>query len=132
MALKSNLTSLKAEIDKIDVDKLKAVPVDLSKRSNLVNNDIVKKSVYDKSVTKVNNIDTSGFVLETKYNTDKSDFEKKISNADKKIPDTSVLNKINLIMLKLLKKKVKYLVLVVQLLMLHWLQLKIKYLMLVI
>ena len=119
LALKSNLTSLKAEIDKIDVDKLKAVPVDLSKRSNLVNNDIVKKSVYDKLVTKVNNIDTSGFVLETKYNTDKSDFEKKISNADKKIPDTSVLNKINLIMLKLLKKKVKYLVLVVQLLMLH-------------
>ena len=113
MALKSNLTSLKAEIDKIDVDKLKAVHVDLSKRSNLVNNDIVKKSVYDKLVTKVNNIDTSGFVLETKYNTDKSDFEKKIGNADKKIPDTSVLNKINLIMLKLLKKKVKYLVLVV-------------------
>ena len=84
MALKSNLTSLKAEIDKMDVDKLKAVPVDLSKRSNVVNNDIVKKSVYDKLVTKVNNIDTSGFILETKYNTDKSDLEKKISNADKK------------------------------------------------
>ena len=103
MALKSNLASLKAEIDKIDVDKLKTVPVDLSKRSNVVNNDIVKKSVYHKLVTKVNNFDTNGFVLETKYNTDKSDLEKKLVMQIKKIPHTSLLDKINLIMLKLLK-----------------------------
>ena len=103
LALKSNLASLKAEIDKIDVDKLKTVSVDLSKRSNVVNNDIVKKSVYHKLVTKVNNFDTSGFVLETKYNTDKSDLEKKLVMQIKKIPHTSLLDKINLIMLKLLK-----------------------------
>ena len=41
IALKSNLASLKAELDKIDVDKLKAVPVDLIKLSNVVNNDVV-------------------------------------------------------------------------------------------
>ena len=103
LALKSNLASLKAEIDKIDVDKLKTVSVDLSKRSNVVNNDIVKKSVYHKLVRKVNNFDTSGFVLETKYNTDKSDLEKKLVMQIKKIPHTSLLDKINLIMLKLLK-----------------------------
>ena len=48
---------------------------------------------YDKLVAKVNNIDTSGFVLKTKYDTDKSDLEKKISDADKRIPDTNGLVK---------------------------------------
>ena len=52
--------------------------------SNVVKNDVVKKSVYDKLVAKVNNIDTTGFLLKTTYDTDKSDLEKKISDADKK------------------------------------------------
>ena len=90
-ALKSNLSSLKTEVDKIDVGKLKTLPVDLSKLSNLVNNDVVKKTVYDKLVTKVNDIGTTGFVLKTKYDTDKSDLEKKISDAEKEIPDGSKL-----------------------------------------
>ena len=46
-------------------------PVDLSKLSDVVKNDEVKKTVYDKLVTKVNSIDTSRFVLKTKYDTDK-------------------------------------------------------------
>ena len=62
------------------------VPVDLSKLSDVVKNDFVKKDAYDKLVTKVNNIDTSGFVLKTKYDTDKSELENKI-------PDTSGLVK---------------------------------------
>ena len=57
-ALKSNLASLKTEMDKIDVDKLKAVPVDLTKLGNVVKNEVVMKTVYDKLVTKVNDIDT--------------------------------------------------------------------------
>ena len=77
IALNLNLTSLKSEVDKIDVSKLKTVPVDLSKLSNAVKNEVVSKTVYDKLVAKVNNIDTSGFVLKTKYDTDKSDLEKK-------------------------------------------------------
>ena len=87
-ALKSNLASLKIEVDKTDVDKLKIVPVDLSKLSNVVNNDVVQKAVYGKLVTKVNSIGISGFVLKTKYDTNKPDLEKKISYADKKNPDT--------------------------------------------
>ena len=75
LVAKSDLASLKAETDQIDVSKLKTVCVDLSKFSNVVNNEVVKKSVYDKLVTKVNNIDTSGFVLKTKYDTDKSELE---------------------------------------------------------
>ena len=63
-ALKSDLASLKTEVDKLDIDKLLPVPVDLSKLSDVVKKD-VKKPVYDKLVKKVNNIDTSEFVLKT-------------------------------------------------------------------
>ena len=51
--LKSNLASLKTEIDKIDVEKLETIPVDLSKLSNAVNSEVVKKSVFDRLVAKV-------------------------------------------------------------------------------
>ena len=51
---------------------------------SLVKNDVVKKTEHNKLVTKVDNIDTTGFVLKTKYNADKSDLKKKISDADKK------------------------------------------------
>ena len=57
------------------------VPVDLSKLSNVLKNGVLKKTVYDKLVAKVINVDTSGFVLKTKYDTDKSDLEKKIPDA---------------------------------------------------
>ena len=68
---KRNLASFKTEVDKIDVDKLKTVPVDLTKLSYVAKNDVVKKTEYDKLVTKVDNIDTTGFVLKTKYGIDK-------------------------------------------------------------
>ena len=85
-ALKTNLANLKTEIDKLDIDKLGTVPVDLSKLSNVVKNDVVKKTVYDEFVAKVNNIDTSGLVKKTDYNT-------KVSEIEDKIPDTSGLVK---------------------------------------
>ena len=52
----------------------------MSKMSDLIKNDIVKKTVYDKLAAKVNNIDASDFVLKTKYQTDKAELEKKISD----------------------------------------------------
>ena len=67
-ALKTNLSSLKTEVDKLDIAKLVPIPADLSKLSNVVKNDVVKKTVYDKLVAKLDNIDTSDFVLKTKYN----------------------------------------------------------------
>ena len=66
-ALKSNLASLKTEVDKLDIDKLIPVPVDLSKLSDVVKNDDGKKAVYDKVVEKANNIDNSGIVSKIKY-----------------------------------------------------------------
>ena len=69
----------------------------------MLKNDVVKKDVYDKLVAKVNNIDTSDFVLKTKYQTDKTELEKKIPDVtdffkeakltelENKIPDISSL-----------------------------------------
>ena len=77
-ALKTNLAGLKTEVDSLDINKLVPVPVDLSKLSDVVKNDLVKKAVSDKLAAKVNNIDTSDFVLRTKYQTGKAELEKKI------------------------------------------------------
>ena len=82
-ALKSNLASLKTEVDKSDIDKLVSVPVDLSKLSDLLKYDVVEKKAYDKLVAKVNSIDSSRFALKTKYNIDESEIENKI-------PDTKI------------------------------------------
>ena len=83
-ALKSNLASLKTEVDKLDIDKLTPVPDVLAKLSNFVKNNVVKKTEYNKLVTKVDNIDTTNFVKKNKYEKDGSDFEEKISKVDKK------------------------------------------------
>ena len=71
-----------------------SVLVNLIKLSNVIKNDVVKKTVYHKLVAKVNNVAISGFVLKSKYGTDKSNLKKKISDADKKF----------LILVDLLKK----------------------------
>ena len=62
-ALKSNLASLKTEVDKLEIDKLVPVGVDLSKLRDAVKNDVVIETVYNKLVAEVNSIDTSAFVL---------------------------------------------------------------------
>ena len=59
------------------------IPVDLSKLSDVVKNDVVKKTVYNKLVAKVDHIDTSDFVLKTKYNADKTELENKIPDTRK-------------------------------------------------
>ena len=93
--------------------KITPVPDDLAKLSNVIKNDVAKKTVYDKLVAKVDHIDTKGFVLKTTYDTDKSDLEKKMSDADKKIPGTSALVKKQISILKLLKYKITCVVLLV-------------------
>ena len=74
---------IKSEIDKLDIDKLVSLPNDKS-LSNVVKNDLVKKTEYDKLVGKVENIDIANFILKTKYEKNGSDFEDKISKIDKK------------------------------------------------
>ena len=92
-ALKLNLASIKTEVDKLEIAKLTPIPVNLAKLSDVVKNDIVKKAVYNKLATKGNNTDTTGFVLKTKYEIDKSNLEKKVSDAEKRVPNTSGLVK---------------------------------------
>ena len=89
-ALKTNLANLKTEIDKLDIDKLVPVSVDLSKLSDVVKTDVVKKTLFDKLVVKVDNIDTSDYVLKTIYNTDKTELGKKIPNVTNFVKKTKV------------------------------------------
>ena len=70
------MASSKTEVDELDINKEEPVSTDLRKLSNVVKNHVVKKTVYDKLVVKVNaiplnNIDTSEFVLKSKYDADK-------------------------------------------------------------
>ena len=111
-ASKTNLAALKTEVDKIDADKLKTVPVDLAKLSNVVKNEVVKKADYDTKVTNIESqiagvtknmvdnladitklkaVDTNNFVLKTKLASDVTTLENKIDTVDKKIPDISGL-----------------------------------------
>ena len=111
-ATKTNLASLKTEVDKIDTDKLKAVPADLAKLSNVVKNDVVKKTDYNTKltsiepqiagltkntvdnladITKLKAIDTNSFVLKTKFSADINTLDDKIDGVEKKIPDISGL-----------------------------------------
>ena len=111
-ALKSNLASLKTKLDKLDIDKLTPFPVDLRKISDVVKHDVVKRTEYDKLVTKVDNIDTTRFLLKNTYDTDNSKIEKtmkligdkikkqralatktELAAVENKIPDTSDLAK---------------------------------------
>ena len=98
--LKTNLATLKAEVGKLDIDKLMPVPTDLSKLSDVVKNDGIKKDVYDKLPAKVNtiplnNIDTSKFVLKTKYDTGKSELENKIPDFSSLVKKTDYNTKIS-------------------------------------
>ena len=110
-ALKTNLANLKAEVDKLDVDKLAPVPLDLSKLSDVVKN-VVKKTVYEteleNKIPDISNLATkteltavenkimnvSNLVDKTDYNTKVTEIENKLNNHnDDKYIDTSEFNK---------------------------------------
>ena len=74
----SNSACLKTEDDRLNIGKLATVSVELSKLTNVVKNDVIKKIVYDKLAAKVNNIDTGDFVLKSKYDTDKTELKRKL------------------------------------------------------
>ena len=111
-ARKTNLAALKTEVDKIDTDKLKTAPTDLAKLTNAIENDLVKKTVYNTKVTsieaqiagltkntvdnladitKLKAIDTNSFVTKTNFSADTNALDDKIDVAEKKIPDISAL-----------------------------------------
>ena len=78
----TSLNNLKTKVDELDVGKLKAVPVDLKKLSDVVENEVVKKRKFNKLNTKVNNLDkkipdATTLIHRNQYNTDKQNLEKK-------------------------------------------------------
>ena len=86
----------KTTIDSLDVDELRTVPADLSKLSNVVDNDFLKKNVYDKLVIKVNAIDSKipsniGLITKAEYDSEKQGLWKSIDGIDKKILNISGL-----------------------------------------
>ena len=104
-ASKTDLAALKSEVDKIDTDKLKTAPTDLTKLTNTIENDVVKKTDYNTKVTSievqiagltkntVNNladitklkaIDTNSFVTRTKFSADTNALDNKIDGVEKK------------------------------------------------
>ena len=104
-ALKTNLASLKTEVDKLDIDKLVPVPVDLSKLSDVVKNDVIKKADYNAKITEIENKipDVTNLATKTSLNTvenkipdtgglvKKTDYNAKITEIEGKIPDISNL-----------------------------------------
>ena len=80
------MAALKTEVDKTDTDKLKTVPNDLAKLSNVVKNDVVKKTDYYTLKSKIDGIDVSKYVGRTKYETDGKAIYDKIDAVEKKIP----------------------------------------------
>ena len=104
-ASKTNLAALKTELHKIDVGKLKTTPADLAKLSNVVKNDVVKKTDYSTKIisieaqiagltkntidnlahiTKLKAIDTNSFVTRTKFSADTNALDDKIDGVGKK------------------------------------------------
>ena len=77
-ALKTNLASLKSEVDKLDINKLKVVPLDLGKLSDVVKNEVVKKTEFNTLKSQVDNIDTDDYVLKTKYDSEIGNLRLKI------------------------------------------------------
>ena len=92
-ALKMNV----AKVDKLDIDKLVPVSVDLSKLSDVVKNGVIKKTEYNKLANKVNNIDTSGFILlaDLLYDADKLELENKVSDTNNLIKKSDYNTKIS-------------------------------------
>ena len=85
LAWKTDSISLKSKVNNLDVDKLNTLPADLNKLSNVVDRDVLEKTVHEKLVTKVNPIDntiqsTSTLVFKTQYDPHKEGLEKKIES----------------------------------------------------
>ena len=101
----TSLNNLKIKVNDINVGKLKAVPLDLKKLINVVDNEVVKNTKLNRRKTKVNNLDkkipdASTIIHINQYHTDNQILEKNVRDFDKKIQDasglvTTVLNKLS-------------------------------------
>ena len=96
MNVPTSLNSLKTKEDDLDVGKLKTVPVDSKKLTDVVDDEVIKDTKFNTLKTKVNNLEkkfpkATTLIHMNQYNTDKQNLEKKIGDVNKKIPDASGL-----------------------------------------
>ena len=85
LALKSNLTSLKTEVDKLDIPKLKTVPIDLADLTKEVQEDFTKKTDFNTLKTKVNKNETDNNNLESIVNKNDTTTKTSIHNLKTKV-----------------------------------------------
>ena len=85
IALKTNLSALKTEVDKLDIPKLGTIPTDVAKLSNKVANDLVGKTDFNSLKTKVHNNKTDNDNLETKVDNNNLTGETSINNLKTKV-----------------------------------------------
>ena len=116
-ASKTNLAALKTEVDKTDTDKLKTALTDLAKLTNAIENDLVKKTVYNTKVTSIETqiagltkntvdnladitkrkaIDINSFVTRTKFSADTNALDDKIDGVEKKTDISGLATKTSL------------------------------------
>ena len=132
-ALKTNLSALKTEVDKLDIPKLGTLPTDVAKLTNKVANDLVEKTDFNSLKTKVNEnktdndnletkVDNNHLTAETSFNNLKtkvdgidltkyvkeSDYDTTVGNSKFKIPDVSgKLNTSNFSKVRELENKIR-------------------------
>ena len=85
----TSLNNLKTKVDDLDVGRLKTVPVDLKKLNDVVDNEAVKNIKFNTLKSKVSSLekkipDATTLIHINQYNTDKQNLEKKIGDVDKK------------------------------------------------
>ena len=123
----TNLNNLKNKVEKLDVDKLVSVPADLSKLSDAVKTDVVKKDVYNAKIKTIEDKipDITNLATNTTLNTKRNEIKGKIlsitnlatttalTTVENKIPNVSNLVKKLTITKKLVKFKIKLLLIMI-------------------
>ena len=85
MALKTNLSALKTQVDKLDIPKLDTIPTDVANLSNKVANDLVEKTYFNSLKTKVNENEADNDNLETKVHNNHLTAKTSINNLKTKV-----------------------------------------------
>ena len=91
-ALKTNLSALKTEVDKLDIPKLGTIPTDVAKLSNKVVNDLVEKTDFNSLKTKVNENEADNDNLESKVSSNHLITETSINNLETKVDGIDLTN----------------------------------------
>ena len=100
-ALKTNLSSLKTEVDKLDIPKLGPLPTDVAKLTNKLANDLVEKTNFNSLKTKVNENETDNDNLETKVDNNHLTAETSINSLKTKVDGIDLIKYVKKVIMTL-------------------------------